>query len=228
MDAHPPSPGLSACDRPSLGRIIKEPINGLTHVAGALLGVAALVVLILRADTAWEVVGFSVYGASLILLYTASALVHSVHCSPETEAKLERFDFAAIFLLIAGTYTPICLVTLRGPWGWTLLGLEWALALIGVASTFFSGQRMRGLRTLTYLAMGWLVLVAIVPLWQAMSGPAIAWLIGGGVVYSVGAVVFFTNRPALWPTRQAAHELWHLLVLAGSACHFVVMYRYVA
>jgi hemolysin III len=201
---------------------IKEPFNGLSHLAGIVLAIAGLVVLLVLADgRPWHTVAVSVYGGSLVLLYLASTLVHSVHCTPQTEARLERFDFAAIFLVIAGTYTPICLLVLGDAWGWTLLSIEWVLALVGIALAIRGSAQHKALRTGIYVAMGWLVVIAIVPLLGKMPAGTFAWLIAGGVVYTLGAIVFLTDRPKLWKSPHAAHGLWHLLVLAGSACHWI-------
>jgi hemolysin III len=194
------------------------------------LSIVGLVALLLAAaGRPWYVVGLSIYGGSLVVLYLASALLHTVHCSPAVEDRLERFDFVAIFLLIAGTYTPLCLVTLRGPWGWSVLGAEWGMAAIGITATLLGQRWPRWLRTSLYALMAWAVaLVAIGPLYHAVSSAGIEWLLAGGVIYSVGAVIFATNRPHLWPNRFMAHDLWHCLVLAGSACHFVLIFRFVA
>ena len=195
---------------------------------GVLLSIAALVVLLVLAEgRPWHVVGFALYGTSLIVLYTASALAHSLHCSPETEQKLDRFDFAAIFALIAGTYTPLCLVTLRGPMGWFLLSAEWTLAAVGILIVTLSKSRRDRLRPMMYLAMGWLVVLAV-PALTVLPAGAIAWLIAGGVAYSVGAVIYVLDRPHIIRGYFHAHDLWHTLVLVGSTCHFMVMLLYVA
>ena len=210
-------------------RCIKEPFPGVSHLLGALLSVGALVVLLTRADgRPWHVVGFAIYGVTLILLYAASAMTHSIHCSPRVSDRLDRLDFSAIFLLIAGTYTPICLVPLRGPWGWTLLALVWSLALAGIWNVWSHRSRKTGARTLIYVCMGWLALLAVGEIGRIFSTSALLWLIAGGVVYSVGAIIFITDRPHLWPGRFMAHDLWHCLVLLGSACHFMVMIEFVA
>jgi hemolysin III len=175
----------------------------------------------------WEVAAFAVYGVTLVQLYVASALAHTVVCSPEAEDRLTRFDYAAIFLLIAGTYTPICVVALRGPWGWGLLAAVWSIAALGIAAVFRRAPSHRT-RVLTYVAMAWLCVIATGPLVRALPPAALAWLVAGGVVYTSGAAVFFTDRPHLWPGRFAAHDLWHCMVLAGSACHFVAIVRYIA
>ena len=208
---------------------IKDPFPGLSHWAGALLSVAGLVLLLARVAGRpwWQVAGFAVYGGSLVLLYVASALAHSVHCSPTAAARLDRLDYAAIFLLIAGSYTPLCLVTLRGPWGWALLAAVWATAAFGIAALYVTPQNDR-IRVLTYVSMGWLALAASGALVSALPRPAILWLIAGGVIYTVGAVIFLTNRPHLWPGRFVAHDLWHCMVLVASGCHFVVIHNFVA
>ena len=210
-------------------RCVKEPFPGLSHWFGMLLSIAGLVALLLAAEgRLMHVVGFAVYGATLILLYLASALAHSVHCSPRVEERFNRFDYAAIFLLIAGTYTPICLVTLRGPVGWWLLAVVWGLAVVGVVGVVVGRGLKTWARVLLYVCMGWLALAALGRLLDTLPAAALAWLATGGVIYSVGAVVFVTDRPHLWPGRFAAHDLWHVMVLAGSACHFMVMLLFVA
>ena len=208
---------------------IKDPFPGLSHWVGMALSVAGLALLLDRADgRPWHVVGFAVYGASLILLYLASALAHSVRCSPRRAAMFDAFDYAAIYLLIAGSYTPLCLVTLRGPWGFGLLAAAWGIAAFGIASLVLRGPGKSGLRVALYVGMGWLAVAAAPAIFRTLPVPGVLWLIAGGVVYTLGAVVFVTDRPHLWPNRFAAHDLWHCMVLIGSACHFVVMLRYVA
>lgn len=212
-----------------ISRCIKEPFPGLSHLAGVGLSIAALVVLLSQArGRMWHVVGFAIYGASLILLYAASAMAHSIHCSPRTSACLERIDYSAIFLLIAGTYTPICLVPLRGPWGWSLLAGVWTLAALGIWSVWAKRSRHTGLRMLIYLCMGWLVILAAGKVFHTFTPAALAWLVAGGVVYSAGAVVFLTDRPHLWPGRFMAHDLWHVMALLGSLCHFMVMFNFIS
>lgn len=208
-------------------RWIKEPFCGLSHFVGAALSIAGLVALLVLADgRAWHVVGFAIYGASLILLYLSSAMAHSLHCSRKTEDRLTRLDYIAIFLLIAGTYTPLCLIAMRGPWGWSLLSVEWGLAFLGIFMILIGRGKRDWPRAVIYLAMAWLCLVAIVPMWHSLSATALAWLFAGGVVYSVGAVIFATGKPRLakW---FSSHDLWHALVLIGSTCHFMTMLQVV-
>ena len=213
-----------------LHRHIKDPFPGLSHWAGMVLSIAGLVVLMVLSDgRPWHVVGCAIYGACLVLLYLASALAHTVRGSEKVDGLLTRLDCMAIFLLIAGTYTPLCLVTFRGPWGWSMLGAEWGMAAIGIILLSLGRGDAKVPRTILYVAMAWVVaLVAVVQIWRMLPGPAIQWLIAGGVIYSVGAVIFVLDRPHLWPRRFMAHDLWHTLVLAGSACHFVVIARFVA
>lgn len=208
---------------------VREPFNGLSHMAGALLSVVGLVLLLVVSyGKPWHLTGFAVYGASLVILYTASALFHSLHVSPRGDRQLHMFDQVAIYLLIAGTYTPLCLVTLRGPWGWSLLGLVWSIGLVGITLRIAWSKAPVWLPLVLYVVMGWLSLLVIGPLSSSLSPAAMTWLVAGGVVYTVGAVVFATERPRLWPGVFSAHELWHCFVLAGSACHFILMLCYVA
>ena len=210
-------------------RCVKEPFPGLSHLAGALLSVAALVALLVLADgRVWHVVGFAIYGASLILLYVASTMAHSIHCSERAGENLNRLDFSAIFLLIAGTYTPLCLVPLRGPWGWTILTIEWVLAAVGILAVVSGWVRREWPRVIVYVAMSWVAIVAVIPLSRVLPMQALAWMLAGGIIYTSGAVIYALDRPRLWPGRFGSHDLWHVFVLAGSACHFVMILCFIA
>jgi hemolysin III len=171
----------------------------------------------------WHTVACAIYGASLILLYSASTLYHSLPVPPDKVERLRAFDQAAIYCLIAGTYTPICLVSLRGAWGWSLLAVVWTIALTaGVVRTVW--RRFPDWLSFTlYFGMGYLCFVALGPMLRAMTGIGVGWLMFGGLLYTVGAVVLATDRPRLWPGRFGSHDLWHLFVLGGSATHFAVM-----
>jgi len=207
-----------------IARWVKEPFCGLSHASGAVLSMAGLIALLsLSWGTTWEVVAVSVFGTSMVLVYTASALAHGLHCSPAMAARLDQLDFCAIFLLIAGTYTPICLGPLWGPWGWSLLLIEWSLAILGIASIFLVENLAAHVRVGVYAAMGWLVFIASSQLLDTMSTTGWTWLIAGGACYMTGAVVFLTQRPLLWPGRFNYHDLWHVLALGGSACHFLLV-----
>lgn len=208
---------------------VREPFNGLSHLAGALLSVAGLLFLAaLSVGKPWHLTGFVVYGSSLVVLYLASTLYHSLPATPARLQRLLVFDQVAIYLLIAGTYTPLCLVPLRGPWGWSLLGVVWGIALLGITLRVAWRAAPSWLPMLLYLLMGWLCVVALQPLASALPAGAIHWLLAGGIVYTLGAVVFALQRPRLWPGTFSSHELWHVFVLGGSACHFVLMLGFVA
>lgn len=224
MDASPP---------PALARLswLREPVNALTHGVGVLFGVVALVVLLILSEgEPWRTTSFAIYGASMILLYLASSVMHGARVGPELLRRLRLLDHAAIFLLIAGTYTPVTLVLLRPEapaWGWALFGVAWGFALLGVVFKLFWLEAPRWLSTLLYIGMGWMALVAIVPILQTLAWGGLTWLLIGGLFYSVGALVYAKKRPNPFPRVFGYHEIWHLFVLAGSVSHFVLMLRYV-
>ncbi|MEZ4234795.1 MAG: hemolysin III family protein [Myxococcota bacterium] len=199
----------------------EELLNTLSHGFGALVGGIGLAVLLgACGGEPWRIVAASVYGASVVLLFLASTLYHALR-RPRAKAVLQVVDHVCIFALIAGTYTPFALVTLRGPWGWALLGTTWGLALVGsVLETAFLGRFPR-LSTAAYLATGWVGVIAVVPLWNALPGAAWGWLLGGGLAYTVG-VAFFA-----WEKLPFHHTVWHVFVLAGAACHFVAVLHHV-
>jgi hemolysin III len=195
-----------------------ELANALTHGAGAvaaLVGGIVLIVLAAMYGDVWKVVSSAVFAATLVLLYTASALYHAVR-QPRLKARLKVFDHAAIYLLIAGTYTPFTLVGLRGGWGWSLFGVAWGLAVAGVVFKLFFTGRFPRLSTAIYIGMGWMVVVAIQPMLERLSGATLAWLVAGGLAYTAGTVFYHNRRPY-------AHAVWHLFVLAGSVCHFAAV-----
>lgn len=209
---------------------LREPVNGLTHLAGACLAVVVLVLLVWQGVKIGEVrpiVGFGVFGLSLVALYTASTLYHLLPLSPRGLARLQRLDHMMIFVLIAGTYTPVCLVALRGPWGWSMLALIWALAFGGIALKLRWMHAPVWVSTGLYIGMGWVSLIAAPALFQALSVQGIIWMLSGGIVYSIGAIIFALERPRLIRGVFEAHELWHLFVLGGSACHVWAVVRYV-
>lgn len=194
----------------------EEIVNSITHGIGTLLSIAALVLLVVFAvikGNVWHVVSFSIFGTSLVLLYLSSTLYHSF-----TKEKLKnlfvRFDHAAIFLLIAGTYTPFLLTALRGPLGWTLFGIIWTVAITGVVIRSIYLTRFRKLMVGLYLSMGWLFVVAIGPMMEHLPGISIVFLFLGGAMYSIG-VIFYA-----WRNLKYGHGIWHLFVLAGSIMHF--------
>lgn len=208
-----------------------EIFSGVSHLVGAVLSLAALVALVtvaVRHGSVWHVVSFAVFGASLILLYTASTLYHLIPADERWATVLRKLDHSMIFVLIAGSYTPYCLVALRGPWGYGLLAAVWGIALMGIVLKLFWLGAPRWLYTGFYLFMGWLVLVAIVPLVRNVPPGALAWLGAGGLFYTVGAVFYGTKWPRLRPGVFGFHELWHLFVIAGSVAHFWAVFRYVS
>lgn len=209
---------------------IKEPFSSLSHFVGIGLSVAALIVLlVLAGNRPWHLVSFAIYGASLIVLYTASTLYHTLRVAPRHVDRLMRFDHIAIFLLIAGTYAPVCLISLRqSPWGWSLFGIEYGLAALGITASIFWKRAPDALRVALYIIMGWIAVAAMHPLRQALPPAAVHWLFAGGIVYSLGTIVFATDRPHLWPGKFSAHDLWHLFVLGGSVCHFMLMLQLAA
>lgn len=210
-----------------LVRSLREPVNALTHLLGVPLAAAGMVVLLVLSEgEPWRTVSFAIYGVSLMLLFTASTLLHALRVGDGAERRLRVFDHAAIFVLIAGSYTPITLVTLQEQapaWGWTLFGLAWGIALLGVLFKVVWLEAPRWFSTALYLAMGWLAAIAIVPIVRAMPWQGLAWLVAGGVLYSLGAVVYATKRPDPLPNVFGYHELWHLFVLAGAFSHFMMM-----
>lgn len=209
---------------------MKDPFSGLSHLVGAILSLVGLIVLVNVAwGKPWHLTSFAVYGTTLVVLYTASSLYHLLPVNPRIEDRLYGFDRAAIYALIAGTYTPICLVALRGGWGWSLFGVVWGLALCGIVVDLIARRRIpNGVQALLYLATGWVALVAIGPLLRALPGAALLWLLAGCLLYTGGAVICVVDRPRLRPGIFGAHDLWHVLVMAGSACHFVLMWRFIA
>jgi hemolysin III len=203
---------------------IREPFSGISHFVGVILSVVGLVALLVLAHgRPWHSLGFAIFGASLIVLYSASTLYHSLHVSDRGLETLKRCDHGAIFLLIAGTYAPVCLVLLRTGWGLPLLAGEYGLALVGLIMVILFKSKPEWLRVVLYLCMGWLAVIALPALWHVVSASALAWLIGGGLCYTIGVIFYATERPRLWPGIFGSHDLWHLFVLGGSACHFVFM-----
>ena len=200
-----------------------ERFNAWTHLAGALLalfGAIALVVLAVLAGDAWKVVGASIYGGTLVLLYSVSTLYHSLR--GRAKIVLRKLDHLSIYLLIAGSYTPFCLVTLRGPWGWSLFGVVWGLALFGMLQEIRPRSEARILSLAIYALMGWIVLVALDPLLEALGTTGFAWLAAGGLLYTGGIVFYaFDERFRHW------HGIWHLFVIAGSLMHYVAILFYV-
>ena len=197
----------------------EEIANAVTHGVGAVASATAGAVLITLAvlfGNVWHIVGTAVFVGSLVLLYTASTLYHAIP-HQVAKARLQVFDHCAIYVLIAGTYTPFLLVSLRGPWGWTLFAIVWGLALFGIVFKLFFTGRFVVASTLVYIGMGWLALVALRPMLQALPAATLILLFAGGILYTVGTVFYLNGR------LRYSHTVWHLFVLGGSTCHFVAV-----
>jgi hemolysin III len=202
----------------------EEIANVLTHGAGAVASVAGAAVLLSVAATygdGWKVASSAVFGATMVLLYAASTLYHAAR-TPAVKARLKVLDHCAIYLLIAGSYTPFALVGLRGGWGWSLFAVAWTLAAAGTVFKLFFIDRFPRLSTATYIAMGWLAVVAIGPMVQRLPAATLAWMVAGGVVYTAGTVFYHSRR------IPYAHAIWHLFVMGGSVCHFAAVVTQVA
>jgi len=201
-----------------------ERFNSISHLVGAglaVLGSVLLVVTAARLGDPWKIVSFSIYGVMLVALYVASTLYHSVR--GRAKAILQKFDHCSIYLLIAGSYTPFALVSLRGPWGWSLLGAVWTLAVVGILQEIWFAKGARVLSLVIYLLMGWLALVAVLPLWEALTPRGFAWLAAGGMLYTVGIIFYVADQRI-----RHGHGVWHLFVLGGSSCHFFTVLLFVA
>lgn len=200
----------------------EEIANSVSHGLGFALAVVAAPILIVaatRRGTLSDLIAVSVFAAAMVLMYLSSTLYHAL---PHGRAKrvFHVLDHAAIYLLIAGTYTPFTLGVLRGGWGWTLFGLVWGLAAFGVLLKVFAGIRWNGLSTALYVGMGWLIVIAAKPLWESLPAAGLAWLLAGGLAYTAG-VYFYLRK-----TLRFGHLVWHLFVVAGTACHFVAVWKY--
>jgi len=201
----------------------EEIANSATHGAGALASVVALPFLVMVAAPHGidAVIGNLVFGVSLVLLYISSTIYHSL-ARNRAKRVFRILDHSAIYVLIAGTYTPFTLGVLRGTWGWTLFGVVWSLAVLGIALTASLGVRFPRLSTFVYIGMGWLVVIAIKPLMTHVPLAGLAWLVAGGLAYTGGAVFYG------WKRLRYQHTVWHLFVLAGSVCHYMAVLRYAA
>ena len=209
---------------------LRDPLSGLTHFIGILMAIVALIVLVTRTNgefTVWHAVSFSIFGAGMILLYTFSTLYHWL---PLTGKKLELFrkiDHIMIFIFIAATYTPICLVSLRGGWGWSIFGCVWALAIAGFFMKVFTLKVPRILYTSVYVLMGWFIVIGLWPLSKVMDSAGLIWMFAGGLSYTFGAVIYAFKKPDPWPGVFGFHEIFHVFIMFGSFAHFWLIYKYV-
>ena len=206
-----------------------RPWSAITHGVGAALAVIGTAALLagtaLGGGSVWKLVSFAIYGLSMIGLYTASTLYHCINTTVQGRIALRKFDHTSIYFLIAGSYTPVCLIALRGPWGWSLFGVIWALAIAGLFMSLTWINCPRALTSTVYIAMGWLAVVALWPLWQAMGWRGVAWLLAGGVLYTIGGVLYALKWPGRNNPRFGCHEVFHVFIVLGSVAHFVMFYR---
>jgi hemolysin III len=208
---------------------LREPVNGLTHFFAAIVAALGLVLLIVLGwNNVIKEISLSVYGLSLILLFAASATYHMVKAQPGVIALLRKFDHSAIFLLIAGTYTPFCMLMFTGFWKWGLLIIIWLLALIGIVVKMLVVNAPRWLHAGVYIAMGWLCMGAIGEMLRVLPAGAIIFLITGGVIYTLGAIIYITKALDFLPGKFGFHEVWHIFVILGAVAHFIAIAAYIA
>ncbi|MEZ0537252.1 hemolysin III family protein [Caldicellulosiruptoraceae bacterium PP1] len=208
----------------------KSKVSGFIHLAGIILSIFALVFMVYYASikaSVYHVVGFSIFGASLILLYMASTIYHLLPEGTKIRDRMRKVDHMMIFVLIAGTYTPICLVPLHGIWGLSLLIAIWAIALGGVFLKMFFFNAPRWLSTALYILMGWLVVIAFYPLLQNLPLGGVTWLIIGGIFYTIGGIIYGLKKPDFGLKFFGFHEFFHVFVVLGSISHFILMFFYV-
>jgi len=210
-----------------LQTIFKDPISGLTHLGSALVAVVGTAVLVWLSPPGLARLAMAIYGLSLVLLFSASATYHLVLTTPRREEWLRKFDHVAIFLLIAGTYTPVCLVVLTGGWRWGLLIPVWVIAALGSLFKLAWVRSPRWLTAIAYVVMGWLGVIGTAQLLSALPPLALGWLLLGGLLYTGGAVIYATKKPDLFPGVFGFHEIWHLFVSAGGAAHYVFVVAYI-
>ena len=206
-----------------------EPMSAITHFLGFLLSIVATIILVFFASmkgTIWHIIGFSVFGIALILLYAASTTYHLIPSEAKHKDLFLRIDYSMIYLLIAGTYTPICLITLQGNWGWTFFGIIWVLAIIGITLRLSNIKIPIAISSIIYLIMGWMILIAFKQLKSGLSQLGLYWLVAGGVAYTLGAIAFSMGSLKLNRKRFGMHEIFHIFVMIGSFCHFWAVLNY--
>ena len=209
---------------------IKEPFSAISHALGAILSVIALTLLIqesINPIKPWHIVSFTIFGTGMFLLYTASTLYHWLPVSTNIENKLRNLDHVMIHILIASTYTPICLIPLRGVWGWSMFGIVWTLAIFGILLKLFWKSLPNWFSTTFYIFLGWLSIIAIYPMMMTLQLGAIIWIFIGGFFYTLGAIIHGINKPNPIPKILGAHEIFHVFVILGSFSHFMCMYNYI-
>jgi hemolysin III len=205
---------------------VRDPISGITHLCGAIFFAVGLIAMLIagQGNLAQEI-SLAVYGAGLILLFSASAAYHLYNGDAKRLLVLRKFDHSSIYVLIAASYTPLCVIAFRGFWQWGLLAIIWALALAGIVVKIFVIKGPRWLTAGIYLVMGWLSLIALGEMMATLSTSSIVWLFAGGVVYSLGAVIYITKKLNFKPGVFGFHEVWHIFVLLGALCHFISIWE---
>lgn len=213
---------------------VRDLVSGLTHCIGAALSLVGLVLLIVFSSIwgdAYDIVSFTIFGTALFLLYLFSTLYHWLNIGEKGIRVFKKFDHIMIYVLIAATYTPICLGPMRGPWGWSIFGIIWGYAILGIILTAVWIKAPRALTTSIYLAMGWVVLIAIYPLFKVFQEAnllySLAWLVAGGIFYTIGGLIYGLKWPNLNLKHFGFHEIFHIFVMLGSACHFWFILIYV-
>ncbi len=213
---------------------IKDPVSGISHLIGAILSLAGLVLLIVYSsiygEGAWDIVTFIIFGTGLLLLYTFSSLYHMLNLKDRATRVLKKFDHIMIYILIASTYTPICLGPLRGPWGWTIFGIVWGLAILGTVFTAVWIKAPRWLTTSIYIGMGWLVVIMLYPLLKTFNElnalPSLLWLLAGGIFYTIGGIIYGLKKAPFTTKHFGFHEIFHIFVMLGSFCQYWFIFRY--
>jgi hemolysin III len=212
-----------------LKRYLREPVNSITHGIGALLSLVALILLLFKAvyyGSMNHIIALSMFGLSMVLLYTSSYLFHALHVKEKTLLLLQKLDHSMIYVLIAGTYTPICLIVLEGSWRWGVFATIWTLALIGIIKKIFWLNSPRWLSTSFYLGLSWLGVIIFPVLLEKLPFAFMAWILIGGFAYTFGAFIYVLRKPNPLPGIFGSHEIWHLFVMSGTFCHFWAIYQF--
>jgi len=220
---------MSLVDKKIL-RNLRDPLSGLTHFIGIIFAIIGLVALLTRMNepfSTYHAISFSIFGGAMILLYTFSTLYHWLPISGKSLEIFRKLDHIMIFVFIAATYTPICLITLRGAWGWSIMGVVWGITLAGFFMKLFWLNAPRILYTSSYLFMGWIAVIGIYPLTRSMPSIGLVWMLIGGIFYTIGAVIYAIKKPNPFPKIFGFHEIFHVFIMLGSASHFWMVYRYV-
>jgi hemolysin III len=208
---------------------LREPFSGLSHLLGAVLTLPAILFMLMKLPEqqfGTYLASYTIFSISMFLMFGSSAIYHLMEISDQSIRKLKRIDHMAIFIMIAGTYTPYCLIGLEGILAWTMLSVIWGIAIVGILVKIYWLHAPRWLSTSLYVSMGWVALFIYEPLSQSLSNAAVDWLMAGGVVYTIGAVVYATKWPTIHAKYFDFHDLWHIFVLGGAACHFVSIALY--